>query len=375
MKTGKNLEALALEIQRQAAVKKDYLVDTSALAMTLPLAEAGTPRGGNDIRLQFADHALEVGGTAHGQIATKMDIPQRYYDRMLTTAPGLLVHNVNWWMAQNPARRMVRTLDGRARAFLSDSYRPLDNLELAEAVLPVLGDLGCEIVSSEITDRKLYIKAVDKRVVRELKLKGKTLGEGHEHFKTDNLSPCIYIGNSEIGDGTLDVKAGTFTEGCTNLAFFSYGSSMKKYHIGGKGQFGDFSEQQIYALLTDQSRFLQDAALWSTVRDVVRGAFDTARFEALIGHLQGAAEQPLAGDIPKVVEVTAKKFNMTEPERKSVLDHLIRGGDLSRYGLHSAITRAAEDLESYDRASDMERIGAQVIELPQNEWRALAEAA
>jgi hypothetical protein len=76
-----------------------------------------------------------------------------------------------------------------------------------------------------------------------------------------------------------------------------------------------------------------------------------------------------------VVEVTATRFGLNETERKSVLDHLIRGGDLSQYGLHNAITRTAEDLDDYDRASDFERFGGQIIELPANEWRQIAEAA
>ncbi|MBL0089244.1 MAG: hypothetical protein IPP44_22195 [Ideonella sp.] len=33
---------------------------------------------------------------------------------------------------------MVRTLDGQARAFLSDRYRRLDNYDLCEHVLPML---------------------------------------------------------------------------------------------------------------------------------------------------------------------------------------------------------------------------------------------
>ena len=33
---------------------------------------------------------------------------------------------------------MVRTLDGKARAFLSDRYHRIDNEQIAEAVLPVL---------------------------------------------------------------------------------------------------------------------------------------------------------------------------------------------------------------------------------------------
>jgi len=34
-----------------------------------------------------------------------------------------------------------------------------------------------------------------------------------------------------------------------------------------------------------------------------------------------------------------------------------------------------EDVESYDRATDFERMGGQLIELPANDWRRIAEAA
>jgi len=43
--------------------------------------------------------------------------------------------------------------------------------------------------------------------------------------------------------------------------------------------------------------------------------------------------------------------------------------------LHSAVTRAAQDLESYDRATELEYIGGKIIELPQTDWERLAVAA
>lgn len=41
----------------------------------------------------------------------------------------------------------------------------------------------------------------------------------------------------------------------------------------------------------------------------------------------------------------------------------------------NAFTRTAEDLADYDRATDFERIGGQIIELPANDWKRIAEAA
>lgn len=366
MKTGKTIMQLAEEITRQQAAKKDFLVDTTALTMAdLSHLNAG-------VHLEFGDQTLAVGATAHDQIATHLGIPKKYYDRMLAEAPGLLTNNVNEWFHKYPTRQMVRTLDGKARALLSDRYRPMDNAELADAVLPVLAELGCEILSADVTERKLYIKAIDRSVLRELPA-GKHLGDGgHTIVRARQLHPSVTISNSEIGHGSLSVLGGTFDGFCTNLAIFGE-RSMKRYHVGTKA--AEFSEDQVYAMLTAETRQLNDAALWATIRDVVRGAFDTARFDALVGKIAGTQEQLLTGDIPKVVEVTAARFGMNDGERKSVLDHLIKGGDLSRFGLYNAVTRTAEDLPDYDRATDFERFGGQIVELAANDWRQLAEAA
>jgi hypothetical protein len=359
MKTGKTLVQLAEEIQRQSASKRDYIVSTEG---------ARVVADDKAVNLTFADKSLTVGTTAHDQIASHVGIPVKYYRRMLDEAPALLADNVNTWFDKQPTRQMVRTLDGKARAFLSDRYRPLDNEQLAETILPVLLELGVEIISSEITEKRLYIKAVDKRIARDIP----QVANGHTFVKARVLSPTICVSNSEIGFGALSVQGGLLDGWCTNLSYFSE-RSTKKYHIGQK--FGEFSEDQVYALLSDQSRALGDAALWSATKDVVRGAFDQARFDALVDKVTNTQSQPLTGDIPKVVEVTAAKFGFNEGERKSVLDHLIKGGDLSRFGLYNAITRAAEDLTDYDRATEFEKVGGLVVELPANDWRVIAEAA
>jgi hypothetical protein len=41
----------------------------------------------------------------------------------------------------------------------------------------------------------------------------------------------------------------------------------------------------------------------------------------------------------------------------------------------SAVTRAAEDAQSYDRASELEAAGAAVLDLRPTEWRELAQQA
>lgn len=75
------------------------------------------------------------------------------------------------------------------------------------------------------------------------------------------------------------------------------------------------------------------------------------------------------------VEVVGKKHSLAETERKGVLARLIEGADFSRYGLHSAITRHAADVDSYDRATELERLGGTIIELPRSQWHEVLKQA
>lgn len=365
MKTGKNLVELATEIQRRAESKRDFVVSTKDMQMGIEFG-----RETSHI-LAFGDQAPVINAIAHGQIAEHTGIPKAYYDRMQTDAPGLLVNNVNAWFAKYPAPRMVRTLDGRARALLSDKFRTdMENEDLANALLPVIGDLGLEVMSSEITDRRMYIKAVDPKVCRELAKTGARFGDGG-HTIVRVASPAITISNSEVGQGAWSVRGGYYDSFCSNLAFFGE-RSMKQAHLGGKHT---IAEGELYAMLSDRSKRLDSAALYSKLVDVVRGVFDRVQFDALIDKVEGSHADKITGDVPKVVEVTAVKLGLSKDEGKSVLRHLIEGGDLSRFGMMNAITRMSADVESYDRASELERVGAQVIELAKDDWKVLAEAA
>lgn len=359
MKTGKSLVDLATEIQRRAENKKDVIVNTKNMTM-----DAGQHM------LIGGQLDLEVNEIAHNQIGEHVGIPAKYYDRMRAEAPDLLAANVNRWFAQKPENRMVRTLDGKMRSLLSDRYRALENEDLAEAVLPVIGDLGLDIMSAEITDRRLYIKCVDKKVTRELAKAGAHFGDGG-HTIVRVTSPAITISNSEVGMGALSILAGIYDDFCSNLATFRE-RSVRKYHVGARH---DLVGENIVHMLSDETRQKTDVALWAQIRDVVKGAFDRTRFDELCDRIEDTKKDEIAGDVVKVVNLATKKLGLNETEGASVLEHLIKGADLSRFGLYNAVTRAAQDVPSYDRATELEAIGANVIELPRSEWQEVLKQA
>ncbi len=352
----KTLTQLAAEIEARAAAKKDFVVPTTAMVMD------------EKANLVFGGMELPANDVAHGQIASHVGIPKPYYDRMRTEAPALLANNVNEWFKKYPADRMVRTLNGNTRAFLSDRYRPLENEDLAEAVLPVLMGLDLMPLRCDITDSKLYLKFVDRRITKDIP-KGKSMGDGgHTIFST--LSPAIVITNSEVGAGALSVSTSVFEKACTNLSTFA-DRSVRKAHLGRKHEVTEGFE----ALLSDETRQLSDRALFAQIKDVVKAAFEEAQFETLCKKISGAAQEPIQGDPVKVIERTARKYLLTDMVKSKMMSHFIEGGDLSRWGLASAMTRTAQDVEDADLSNDMERYGGHIIDLPKNDWQELAMAA
>ena len=254
---------------------------------------------------------------------------------------------------------MVRTLDGNVRSFLSDRYQRIDNFEVSQVVFPVLSEIpGIQTISMDITESRLYIKAITSEVRHELKTK--RVG--------DIVEAGVMIANSEIGLGAVTVKPFARFLACLNGAIRDK-ASLRAAHVGRAIESDGIAE-----LLSDNTKRLEDLAVLSKVRDVVRAAFDEQQFRAWMDQWQAASEDQVTRDVPVVIEALAERFVLNAGEQSNVLKHLIAGGDLSRFGLANAITRTAEDSLSYDRATELETAGSQLIELPRSEWRELAIA-
>lgn len=373
MKTGmKDLVALATEIQRRQENKRDVIVSSENMEMVVN-EEAKTVQMSAGPRILDAvgdfPAVSTINNIAHDQIASFANIPAKYYDRMLSEEPDLLCFNVNRWFTKQPAVRTFRTLDGTLRALLSNTYRPLENEDLATAVLPILmEDPDLMIMSCDITERRMYIKAVSKRLMLDIP-KGATFGQGHVIY--DTLSPAIIISNSEVGLGNLSIESGVYTKQCTNLASWADGG-MKRRHVGARNTLTE--GQEIMHLLSDATKKATDKAVWMQVRDVVKGALDETRFKATVERIKATTERKITGDVPAAIEATAAHFGMNKTESASILRHLIEGGSLTQYGLHAAVTRSAEDLPDYDRSSEFERIGAKIIDLSPGDWKEISEA-
>lgn len=373
-----SLQAFAAEIERRATAKQDFIANTKNAQIVTLDRDVTRLKDGKETTYNEPVTALRVGdlqfginSIGHGQLAEVTGIPKTYYDTMLAKEPALLADNINTWFARNKTDQMFRVLDGQLRAVRSPKFRTdMEYEDVCGAILPVLLQLDVGIHSFQITERRLYIKCVDGRVERKLEAAGGRFGDG-KHNIVRCLSPAITISDSEVGFGSAAVQTGVHDSWCSNLATFGE-RSVRKYHVGARHE---LVSEAHYTMLTDETKRKTQLATMAQLVDVVKGAFDRAQFDALCDKIEGTQQEPIEGDLVKVVNMAGKRLGFSEGEGSNVLKALAAGGDLSRFGLYNAITAMSQDVEDYDRATELERIGAQVIELPQSQWREIAKAA
>ena len=384
LNVGRNIQDFAQELVRQAQNKKDFLAPTPTLQM---LIDAGAVQGSvnlaaairNTETMPPANFALKLGehgpfplrNLTHNQIAEYLKIPQNYYDRMRTNAPELLVDNVQTWL-HKPAfagTRMIRTLDGQARAFLSDRYRPLDNVDLFKAIMEPIIQAEAKIDSCELTETRLYVKCTSHKIQIQAKV-------------GDIIEAGILVMNSEVGMGRLQVGPYLKRLVCMNGATID-DFAVKRVHLGkrsgrrgndisgdvavGGGTGGGIPEEW----LRDETKIADDKAFFMKVQDTVRASFDREKFEEIAKKITESTGRTMDANPVNVVKAIQNDFLLSDDEEGKVLQNLIKGADLSQWGLANAVTLLAGQVSDYERSTELERAGGQVIQLADNDWEDL----
>jgi hypothetical protein len=355
MKSGRSLVELARELERQLGTKKDLLVP-------LPRTHHRTAEDGEcALEVEEATGVQRYGITplARRQLAEKLKIPHAYFERMRTEQPELLDRNVNAWLdKEENERHLLRTLDGKVRAVLSERYRRLDNYDLLEHVLPTLQQLPeARLESAELTETRLYLKVVTPRISFEV-------------APGDVVQAGVVVSNSEVGCGMLSVQPLAFRLVCSN-GLIASDRMLRKTHVGRPLD----SEQPTGVVFKDDTLQADDRAFFLRVRDVVEMAVSESTLRLVGEKLRRTREMALTGDPVQAVEVLAQRHGLTETERAGVLRSLIEGGDLSGFGLVNAVTHFSQQVADYDRATELESLGGRLVESPASDWKSLGVEA
>ena len=242
---------------------------------------------------------------------------------------------------------MLRTIDGHARAFLSNRYRRIENLDIARFTLPRLAELdGARVESCEVTEDRMYIKVVNPRLQAEV-------------VPGDVVQAGVIISNSETGQGAVWVKPLVYRLVCSNGMVVD-DAKLGRYHVGRAAD----SEEDV-SIFSEETKLVDDVAFIKKLQDTVDAAVEKARFLQVVDKMRNSAGIKLdIKHIPDVVKLTGASFHIIEEECEGVLQHLIEGGSMTLYGLANAVTRFSQDVESYDRATKLEEIGYKVMTMP-----------
>ena len=355
MQTGMTPIEMAEKLEQQAASKIDYMAPASAIKFSVSPTETRNTkivldRGGRPTV------GMPLTNNAEAQLRDFVGMPASYWKRCRSEAPELLSDNVNHWLRDyEETPRMVRTMDHQCRAILSDRYRALDNVELFGAVYPILQEKGVQIHSANISEDYFYLQGFVPSLRKAVKV-------------GDEVELGITVKNSEVGKGRLVVNRWVMRLLCTN--------GMKGQEILGKTPRGrqDQIIEADYSILRDETRELNDQAFWNTVHDVVDANVSEMALNEEVNKLKEAAEQPIEIEAPKAVEVITQHCGLSETAGHKILNNLIKGHDVSRWGYVNAVTAVAHDKDlTFDQNIEMQEAGAKVLELPQKTWAKLAE--
>lgn len=331
------------EVQVLDNLKADYIVPQGKMAMVGD--ETMNVRGLGDFPIQQI---------AHEQIAARLGIPAAYYKKM-AEIPGLRAENVNSWLKKEPtANRLLRTLDGQARAYLSDRYRPLDNLLIVGAAMPVLAaNPDLHVRSAVITPARLYLQVSFPKIATEIRV-------------GDVVEFGFTLTTSEVGRGKVDVQKWFHQLRCSNG--YVGESIFSQRHLGRK--IGE--DEEDYMLFGDDTIEAEMKSFQLQLRDLLAATINRDGFEKEIEKFRVAnGDKFVHTEAEQIIKNVTKKYAFYDDEMKAILNRVMAESQLSRLVIADAVTNQVHFTESADRGYDLEKAGYDLIAMPSVEWKKL----
>lgn len=326
-------------------------------------------------------------------LADKFGIPLAYVRRLRAERPDLMDANVNGWLHGRCAKMRMPSIDevrtgrtdpvevrpavpgdersflirafrgddqenGIARAFLSDRYSVMDNLDALTAALDGVAQAGApiDIEGCDLTDRRMYVRIKSPAVTAM----APTLLERYRSpFSGDRGAdnPTVFAGfvisNSETGGGAFSIVPRIVIQVCSNGMTITK-DAMRSVHLGGRMDEGVIrwsqdTEEKNLGLITAKAR------------DAVATFLDVDYLTKVIRDIEEKAGKKIVNPQEDVLTVT-KRLAFDEATRDSVFRMFIEGGDLTAGGVMQAVTAAARETVDADKAHDMEAQALRALE-------------
>lgn len=351
-----NLEQLVAELQQTKAAKADYLV---------------TPRNGSVVmengELVFADsgNAYHPTKVFHENLTDKLKIPRAYYERMQYHAPGLLDKTVNTWLRQLDNNAMVRTYEFPqervARAFLSDSYKVIDNYDVLFAALEAIQTfckkegVKVDFEDCALTDRRMYVRMT----CPDIQAQAKDLLKAYKNPKTGEGNPYVITGlqltNSEVGQGAFQLMPRAVILACKN-GMTRKDDAFRKVHLGAK------LDDETNKIKWSESTLKKNLNLIvSQVKDAVQEFLSKEYLIRTINYYTNKGSIELKNPIPCIQNIT-QELGYSEERKSGILDYFVKSGDFTRFGAVQALTFDAHEQADADEMFEAENNAFNIFE-------------
>jgi hypothetical protein len=361
------LADLAALLQDQRARKVDVVAPAAAIRAvggrlvidgTAPVVDGGgvTMTAGTYVPTEVCDQGL----------ADKLGIPGAYLRRIRLERPGLYDANVNGWLDGDPRKFLIRCLQpaigtgpGAARAFLSDGYKRIDNLDVLLAALDGIRQAGvsAEIDGCDLTERRMYLRVVCEQV----RILAPALLDGYRSPYTGAVgadNPVVFAGfvisNSETGCGAFTITPRLVVQVCRNGMTITRDSTRAVHH-------GEKLDEGVVAW-SGNSLDKTLALITARTTDAVTTFLDPAYVDQALRAITDQAGHQLA-DPQEAVAVVSQRLRFTDAQQADIMSHFIRGGDITAGGILHAVTSVAQTLPNADAAHDMEAAGLRALEI------------
>jgi hypothetical protein len=355
----------------QASVRVNAVANTARLFTTTPVITASGVHPAGKIE-------AALNRTSFADFANRLGIPLQYLDRIIGAGHGDLASiNINTLTRRDDRKAFYRFLNVEdewlLRAVVSDTYRPIDNLDLLVAVAQGMSNADQSLDDAEVEvdwtmDRFRMRVAIPSVAVVAPDLFGDyrmpfTMDQTrdmHAPPSPGEVPPVLWAGfefsNSETGGGAVVVAPRAMVLRCRN-GLTETRDVLRKIHAGERLEEGMIA-------WSEETRRLSLELLTSEIADAVKTFADVDYLHRIVERMRRAkgveVERPTES-----VQVLGTALGFTETQTRNVLDCFMRGGDSTVLGLGQAVTAAAQLAENTDTQADMEAAFWQIVDSPE----------
>jgi len=300
---------------------------------------AGFQVGGEEVSHRIHRNAI-------GQIAARAHTPLEYLEYLTTKVPerwgrDLVAHTLNEIFSHDQSKRLLRTVDGELRGFLSDRYRRRDTGVLVESFANALKSVGALPYEGHASDTRMSVQAI--------------LPQTFEPIPNEVVAYGVSFTDSSFGNGPTAVSLFVLRGVCNNGMISN--RTIREVHVGAS---------------IDSERYEADTVAKDTeavalkIRDTVRNSLN----EEAIAAMQAAVVRAHADKISTDRAADILKRFLSKKEVETVMGRYNDPGEVvtlpegqSRWRLANALSWFAGTVEDGDKRLEVQTAAGNLLDI------------